>query len=1267
MKKITVTLLLFLLGIVAAHSQVIVGEGNNQEQHAPIEPFFGYTYAQSIYLASEINANGTITSLQWYFSGTSNLESSGNIVVYFGLTDKTAFDSETDFIAVANMTQVFSGTITATGAPGWITITLPTGFAYNGTDNLVIAVDENMSDYDNSDDDFFNTSVSGQRTIYAYSDDTNLDPLDPTNDGTGDFVYVDRGTSNFVPNIILGGIQQACPNPTAITLSNVTITNATATWNAAAGQTAWQVIMQEAELDAPLATQAGLAVTGTPTYTKTDLLPNTSYITYVRAICSPELSSGWVASQIFNTLCVFSGDFVQDFETTDYGLIPNCWSGLNLSSNEYAYVQTVDYNSASGTNCIEFYNSDDAAAPLYLITPGLTSIGANTHRIKFKAKSPGGYTLILGTMSDPTDASTFTAVNTYTLNNDYTDYSFSFTNTSTDDFIAFKQGGGATYTYVFIDDVVWEPIPSQVPGCLTDLNVTTNEGCGNFPNLFEWSAVSGADGYYVSVGTAPNGGDLVVNNFNVYSNLSYSFSGNPGTTYYYKVTPYNALGPAVNCFEDNFETYEDGCYCESVPEDYDGSGITLVHLNGVDFTNEPISYYDFSEDETVDIARGVITALNITFATGFSYNTNVWIDYNDNYTFELSELVFSGASANAAVSTLNASFLPSLTANLGPHRMRIGSAGYGQQTPNPCYNGYGGVTMDFMINVLPAPACLPPSSSTVSNITDNAVQLNWVSDATLFNIEYGNAPFLQGSGTIVSGITGNFTVLTNLDAQSDYSYYIQSACGPDGISPWVGPFTFRTACDAFGDFTENFSTEETIDAPECWYTLLNTTSEFAAITVYSFTNNLEMYNSDDANAELYLITPALSALPLATHRVKFTASSYADGSLIVGTMTDPNVASTFTAVQTISLTEETAEYIVPFTGATTALHVAIKYVGSGNYQAAIVDDFVWEPVPTVAPQCASDLNVEIDSDCGNYPSIFTWSAVPGADYYMFTISTTSGQGIPVNIGNVTSYEMEGNFGTTYYYKLVPQNSFAAATGCVEGTFTTNSNGCYCISVPSSYDGDGITAISINEYDFVNEAVSYTDFTVDEELFLSQGEETNVQITFATGYSYDSNIWIDFNDNYIFESSELLESGESTSANPVDFTLTFDIPSNAALGTHRMRIGTADSGQEEPTPCYNGTYGVTLDFKVTIQDPLSSGEFDQNVFTVYPNPVKNLLYVDAKQNISNVAVYNLLGQQVLFMNMNANKGQVDVSHLPIGTYLVKVNTADAVQTIKVIKE
>ncbi|MDI1255220.1 MAG: T9SS type A sorting domain-containing protein [Flavobacterium sp.] len=73
------------------------------------------------------------------------------------------------------------------------------------------------------------------------------------------------------------------------------------------------------------------------------------------------------------------------------------------------------------------------------------------------------------------------------------------------------------------------------------------------------------------------------------------------------------------------------------------------------------------------------------------------------------------------------------------------------------------------------------------------------------------------------------------------------------------------------------------------------------------------------------------------------------------------------------------------------------------------------------------------------------------------------------------------------------------------------------------------------------------------------------------------------------------------------------------------------------------------------------------FSYSPNPVKDVLYFNHTQNITNVAVYNLLGQQVIAKTTNANQSQVDMSKLSAGTYVVKVTADNQVKTIKVIKE
>jgi hypothetical protein len=97
--------------------------------------------------------------------------------------------------------------------------------------------------------------------------------------------------------------------------------------------------------------------------------------------------------------------------------------------------------------------------------------------------------------------------------------------------------------------------------------------------------------------------------------------------------------------------------------------------------------------------------------------------------------------------------------------------------------------------------------------------------------------------------------------------------------------------------------------------------------------------------------------------------------------------------------------------------------------------------------------------------------------------------------------------------------------------------------------------------------------------------------------------------------------------------------------------------------------VDGDFQLSAYDAslLSNDVFETSSFKSFPNPVKNILNLSYNKNISNVAVYNLLGQEVIAKAMNANQSQIDMSHLSNGTYLVKVTADNQVKTIKVIKE
>lgn len=83
--------------------------------------------------------------------------------------------------------------------------------------------------------------------------------------------------------------------------------------------------------------------------------------------------------------------------------------------------------------------------------------------------------------------------------------------------------------------------------------------------------------------------------------------------------------------------------------------------------------------------------------------------------------------------------------------------------------------------------------------------------------------------------------------------------------------------------------------------------------------------------------------------------------------------------------------------------------------------------------------------------------------------------------------------------------------------------------------------------------------------------------------------------------------------------------------------------------------------------LATTGFNASGFTTFPNPVKDILNISYNKNITNVAVFNLLGQEVATKSINATQSQIDMSNLSKGTYLVKVTADNQVKTIKVIKE
>jgi len=159
---------------------ITIGNGTNVLPMLPINTFYGYTYSQSIYLQSEINVpDQRIEKIWYYWNGAAEGLLSNGWTVYMGHTDSTAFATTSDWVPLAQLTQVYSGTVTLPAVAGWIEIILTSPFVYNNTQNLVVAVDENLAGYDYPYGQFYCTDVVTNRSILYYSDTTNPDPAAP--------------------------------------------------------------------------------------------------------------------------------------------------------------------------------------------------------------------------------------------------------------------------------------------------------------------------------------------------------------------------------------------------------------------------------------------------------------------------------------------------------------------------------------------------------------------------------------------------------------------------------------------------------------------------------------------------------------------------------------------------------------------------------------------------------------------------------------------------------------------------------------------------------------------------------------------------------------------------------------------------------------------------------------------------------------------------------------------------------------------------------
>ena len=91
--------------------------------------------------------------------------------------------------------------------------------------------------------------------------------------------------------------------------------------------------------------------------------------------------------------------------------------------------------------------------------------------------------------------------------------------------------------------------------------------------------------------------------------------------------------------------------------------------------------------------------------------------------------------------------------------------------------------------------------------------------------------------------------------------------------------------------------------------------------------------------------------------------------------------------------------------------------------------------------------------------------------------------------------------------------------------------------------------------------------------------------------------------------------------------------------------------------------------VSMTSVLGTNDFLSSNFSVFPNPVKNVINFsnDANAVVSLVEMTDLNGRVIKSQKVNATEGQISVSDLATGMYMMKITTDQGVAVKKIVKQ
>lgn len=1200
-----------------------IGGGTATHAFLPVYSCSGFNYSQQIYtpteIASAVGTNNMITSVKFFVSTTAANQANYNQwVVYMGNTTQNDFATTTSWIPAGTMTQVYTGTLPAMTAGTWINIPLATPFLWDGTSNVVVAVDENVTGT-SCTANWGSYSAGNNRGMIYYNSTTNPDPLNPP-----------AGTSRYavLPRLQLTGtVLPSCTNvpPSNIVVNNITATSASVSWTAT--QNATYVVRYRA-----LPSGAWQTINVTTPFTNNVILPGlieqTQYEVQIATICgtqgafstpvpftTPALTycnsgTATVTNGYINNITMIGTNVPTTTNNsgpstfTDYSNDPsktitllrnsvnNTLSvGRSIASGTYSTYAWIDFNgdgifnnspvgTAGGERIMNLGYSSTTPVTANFDVPANAYIG--TSKIKMR---------VIVYFNTPTDPCA-----NLTSNGEVEDYYIKFidlqscttappTNiavgnlTHNSAYVSWLPAANATYVIRWRQGTTGPWLPSAA-----GLTLPVGQSFHTITGLTEQTA------YQVQVATICGG------NHGAFSPLL-DFTTPP-------VTYCNMNGTGVNDYISNVK-------------------VTPVNFPMMENISLQTNYTSYTTPATlINLEIGSLgnqIAVSKAWAgTNYGDSVHAWIDWNRDGIFTDSEKIMTTPSNTTT--PVSATFdVPATGVYTGTNTTTMRVVLKRGSAPVMCQDAANGEVEDYAVKLRPCNNATPGTPA-FTTITHNSVIINWTPAANnnAFVLEYRAVTNPASAWTTLnlSVLGGNPPVtITGLTPATQYEVRVAAVCGSGGAGSYTPIQTFTTRCDP--------------EPPNV--VISNVTSNSAMVTWNPLVPNATYVLRWREVGSTVWNTPTLPPPPINTYTIP-NLESYKTYEVQVASIcngeTDPNPWSITQIFTTMRVCE------VPPPGFT-----------------------ITQLTPTTAE--------------------VVWDAYTGTGATNNYILRYRKVGIPswttVNVSN-TTYTITGLLELTKYEMQVANVCTGAAGNFTPLYYFITPTVIYCQMQSTNFASEYISKVTATpngkpEMINVSTGTTYSDYTGDPKKFIEliQGSTGN-QITIDKTQGADSGVavWIDFDRSGTFDLNErIIADGPNSNQTA---SATFSVPSDAFISMTNskyvvMRVAMAKGAI--PVNCISFDDGEVEDYTVRISKLPTVNSLNQTDILIYPNPVKSILNVKNISEKANYKIYSAAGRLISSGLIVNNK--IDVSALISGVYIIDIDDKKGNVQKKFIKE